>query len=308
MTALHELKAGTIGSEFLALLQRTVRAVAVSRGFPAPEGHPSWDAAAVNSAVNDFLSSPQTSRRLSDLATRCRTNDALRRQLQEAIKNFYADSGRRTPIGRLVLRINEVLRGDSSFERRGAFWAVEGSVAEPPVVNHDDLVAAIAAVEVVVPTAWTGNRAGPDIDAPSVRRLALAALTAAGGPLRVGDIAQAVARRLGLGGAPLSIEATAFDVPSSRDDLDAENRVVFEARAREVFECLNDYERVALGLPGVPVAKLGPMLGVSGSKAALIRKRAVTILQEELRDEEDGQVVADAVLDFVRDWTESWMI
>lgn len=309
MTALDELRGGSVGDAFVALLQRTIRAVAISRGFPPPEGHASWSAAAVASTVNDFLSSSQTPRRLSDLGTRCRTDDALRRQLQEAVRNFYADSGRRTPVGRLVLRINEVLGDDSSFERRGPFWAIAGSKAEPQVVDHNALVVALASVQVIVPTAWMGRRSGPDIDVVSVLRLASAALAAAGGPLRAGDIAQAVARRLGLGGAPLSIEATAFDLPAaSAGDLEIEDQIVVEALAREVFDLLNDHERIAIGLPGVPVAKLGPMLGVSGSKAALIRKRAVTILQDELGEEEDGQAVADAVLNLAREWTDEWMI
>ena len=70
---------------------------------------------------------------------------------------------------------------------------------------------------------------------------------------------------------------------------------------------MNDSERVSIGLSDSPVAKLGPILGVSGSTAALIRKRAVAILQSELHDEEDGQAVADTVLDLARSWTELWM-
>ena len=33
----------------------------------------------------------------------------------------------------------------------------------------------------------------------------------------------------------------------------------------------------------------------------------LAILQNELRDEEGGQAVADAVLDLARSWTEIWM-
>jgi hypothetical protein len=312
VTAFDELQVGEVGDQFVALLQRTVRAVAIARNFPAPDGHQRWDASAVASAVSDFLASPQTPRRLTDLATHCRTEDALKRRLQETVRNFFADRGRRTPVGRLVLRINEVLHDDPNFERRGRYWAFAGSTSEPAAVDMDALVAAIAAVDVVVPTAWTtGTRQGPDADAPSVVRLATAALTAAGGPLRASDIAQVAAKRLGLGGAPLSIEATAFDPPSpSPVSFDATgDEVLLDMRANEVcFGRLNDHERLAIGLPAVPVAKLGPTLGVSGSKAALIRRRAVAILQHELGDEEGGQIVADAVLELARSWSESWMI
>ena len=234
MTALEELRSGEIGDGFLALLQRTIRAVARARNFPAPDGHDSWDADAVATAVSDFLASTQTPRRFTDLATNCRTDDALKRRLQETVRNHFADSGRRTPVGRLVLRINEVLATEPAFVRRGRYWSLKRSVVEPPIVDLDALVVATAAVDVVVPTAWTGERQGPDADAPSIVRLAHAALTGAGGPLRAADIAQAVAKRLGLGGAPLSIEATAFDPPSSGTSADATgDEVLSNFRARE---------------------------------------------------------------------------
>lgn len=303
MSALEELRTGEIGGAFQALLQRTVLAVGIERNFPPPEGHSRWDRDALVSAANDFLTSPQTPRRLSDLRLRCRTEDALKRQLQEAVKNFFADNGRRTPVGRLVVRFNEVLGAEPGFERRGSMWALKGMSSESVVFDLDAVVGAVGSVALVVPTAWTGKRSGPDVDAASVVRLALAALGAAGGPLRTSDLARVAALRLGLGAAPLSIEATGFDPPS---EIVADD-VVDDLRAHEVFSLLNDHERVAIGLIGEPVAKLGPILGVSGSKAALIRNRAAGILEEELKEEEGGQLVADLVLQMAKDWTDTWM-
>lgn len=310
VTALDELSEREFGGGFLQLLQRTIRAVAVARNFPAPEGRSRWDEEAVAQTAADFLADPSTPRRLSDLTTHCRSEDALRRRLQATVQNFLADGGRRTPVGRLVLRINEVLSNDDRFERRGRSWAAAGMSEAAVAVDFDALVAASAPVDIVVPAAWTtGTRQSPDIDAPSVVKLVEALLDAAGGPLSVGVLAQVTARRLGIGGAPLSIEATAFDPPerftSSSDTTGS--RALLDIRAAEVFELLNDHERLALGLPAVPVAKLGPILGLSGSSAALVRKRAVAILRVELEDEEDGQNVADAVLELARAWTELWM-
>jgi hypothetical protein len=311
MTALDELRDGRVGEEFASLLQRTIRAVATARGFPPPEGHLSWGGNALLTAVNDFLASPQTPRRLTDLTTHCRTEDALKRRLERTVRNFLADYGRRTPVGRLVLRFNDVLRDHPAFERHGSMWSLAGTDTDAAPVDLDALTMALAAVDVVVPTAWSkGDRQSPDIDAESVLRLAKAALEKAGGPLRTSVIAQAAARRLGIGGSPLSVDATVFDPPQSATaSHDATGEEVLVAiRANEVLALLNDHERIALGLPEVPVAKLGPMLGMSGSKAALIRKRAVTILQNELRSEDGGQAIADAVIDLARTWTESWMI
>ncbi len=310
MTALDELRSGEVGDAFLWLLQRTIRAVAVARNFPAPDDRDRWDEAAVAQTATDFLTHPGAARRLTDLATHCRSDDALRRRLQGTVRNFLADGGRRTPVGRLVLRLNEVLSNDDRFERHGRNWAIAGSSEAAAAFDIDALVAASSAVEIVVPAPWvTGTRQSPDIDAPSVIKLVEALLNAAGGPLSVGALAQVTARRLGIGGAPLSIEATAFDPPerSSRSADTTGSRALMDLRAAEVFERLNDHERLSLGLPALPVAKLGPVLGLSGSSAAVVRKRAVAILRHELENEEDGQDVADAVLERARTWTEFWM-
>lgn len=311
MTALDELRAGRTGDEFMALLGRTIRAVAVARGFPPPEGHLSWGGTALTTAVHEFLASPQTPRRLTDLRTHCRTDEALKGRLERTVRNFLADYGRRTPVGRLVLRFNDVLSKDPAFERRGALWALSGTTSEPAPVDIDALTKVVASVEVVVPTAWeSGERQSPDLDSDSVVRVARAVLEHAGGPLRTSVLAQVAARRLGIGGAPLSLDASAFDPsPPTLNSHDATgDEVLVRIRAHEVFALLNDHERVAIGLPEVPVAGLGRILGCSGSKAALIRKRAVTILQTELRADESGQEIANAVLELARTWTESWTI
>jgi hypothetical protein len=304
VSALEELRAGAIGEEFLALLRRTFRAVAVGRGFPAPDGHSGWSAEAVEDVAGEFLASPQTPRRLTDLALRCRTDAALKLQMQAVVQNFFADVGRRTPVGRLVLRINEVLAMDEEFEKVGRYWAMSGSTDEPAAIDLDALVRAVAAVEIVVPAAWTGKRRGPDLDAVSVRRVGQACLKAAGGPVRAADMARAVARCLNLGASPLSIEASALDPAGSEREVGFE--LGFGERAGEVFALLNDHERIAIGLPEASASMLAPTLGVSRSKAALIRSRAIAILKEELRDEEDGQPVAELVFDLARRWAESW--
>lgn len=240
------------------------------------------------------------------MGARCRTDDGLKRRLQATVQNFLADNGRHTPVGRLVLRFNEVLSTTGAFERRGRLWARPDMAAEPAAVDLDMLVAAAAAVEVTAPAAWaTGARQSPDLDADSVARLTAALLDAAGGPLTTSVLAQVAAVRLGIGRAPLSIEASAFDPPEryvgSPDTTGT--AALMDIRAAEVFKLLNDAQRISIGLPEVPVARLGLILGISGSSAALVRKRAIAMLKEELDEEEDGQSVADAVLDLARTWT-----
>lgn len=310
MSALAELRARKIGDDFLALLSRTVGAVAREGRYPAPSGRGYWDADDVRTVVASFLASTQTPRRLTDLRTHCRTEEALKARLQRTVKNFLADTGRRTPVGRLVLRFNEVLTKDTSFEREGTYWRLAGTDAEPAVIDFDQLVNAVAAVDVVVPPAWLkGDRNSPEIDKPSVLSVARAALEAAGGALRPSDLARLAAERLGVGKPPLSLEAFAFEpVPTGGRSADATRTdALINVYADEVFARLNEKERLSVGLAALSTDSLGEVLGVSGSKAHLFRRRALTILQDELGDEENGQAIADAVLELARMWSETWM-
>lgn len=310
MSALEELRDRTIGDDFLALLSRTVGAVAREGRYPAPSGREFWDADDVRMVVASFLASTQTPRRLTDLRTHCRTEEALKARLQRAVKNFLADNGRRTPVGRLVLRFNEVLTKDTSFERHGIHWRLVGTNAEPAVVDFDHLIKVVAGIDVRVPPAWlNGDRNSPELDNASVLRVARAALEAARGALLPSDLAKLAAERLGLGRAPLSLEAFAFEpVPTGARTSDVTGTdALIDIYADEVFARLNEKERLSVGLAAFSTASLGEVLGVSGSKAHLIRRRALTILQDELGTEPHGQAIADAVLELARMWSETWM-
>ena len=120
MSAVDELTAGKAGADFVELLRRVVRAVGPSEGFPAPDGHDRWDGPAVMTCIADFFASAQTERRLKDLST-CPDDQALKAKLHPTVRNFLADQGRKTTVGRLVLRFNEVLGRTDGFDRCGPF-------------------------------------------------------------------------------------------------------------------------------------------------------------------------------------------
>lgn len=311
MSALTELRSGQPADDFVALVAKTVRSVAISRNFPPPEGYKCWDSEAVSVMTAEFFTSPQTPRRLADLCLRCMTEEGLSRLLQTTIRNFLADVGRRTVVGRLVLRINGILKSDQSFERDGDCWKLAGIMNVPVAVDLDALVLVANKIHIDAPIAWrkSSYRKSPDIDKPSVILLAKMLLTHAGGPLRPSVIAQVVAQRLGIGQTPLTVDATAFDSfqdASVGHDTTADE-IIATMRADEVFELLNDSERVAVGLAGLSVAALGEAMLVSKATAALIRSRAIAAIRAELQDEENGQEIADIVLNKASEWATTWM-
>jgi len=315
VSALGELQAGKAGGDFVLELQRTIRAVAVSRNFPPPESHARWDADAVWSVASEFMGDTQTPRRLTDLAVHCATGDALRARLQGTVRNFLADMGRRTPIGKLVVRINDVLRGEPAFVLVAGRWAradgPQGAGADDP----EALGRAIAGRVVVVP-AWghDAHRAAPVADRATIVALCGDLLDAAGGSLTPRGLARAIGRRLGLGQAPLSLDVSAFDGPPAWGAAGASasggsgalsDGTATEAlrlrRAGEVVARLNDRERLAVAYPELTVRQLAPVLGVSPSQCHVIRGRAAEIIRLELVDDDDAEGVALLVMELARD-------
>jgi hypothetical protein len=298
--ALDELRRGVVGRQFTAELQRTIRAVGIARNFPPLEGYDRWNADAVATAAAEFMSDAQTPRRLTDLAVHCATPDALRARLQGTVRNFLADLGRRTPIGKLVVRINDVLRNEPGFVRVGGRWATRTGPTEAGADDLDALGKAIGGHPVVVPE-WghQAQRAAPVADLATIVQLCDALLDAAGGSLTSGTLARAIGTRLGVGQAPVAIEVTAFDPPAENDAASEATRT---GRAAEVLAQLNDRERLAVAYPELTVRQLAPRLGVSPSQSHVIRGRAVEIIRLELLDDDDGPDIALVTMELARMW------
>lgn len=308
MSALAELQSGAAGAEFVALLQRTIRAVGVARNFPPPEGHAQWDAGAVGSTTAEFMTDSQTPQRLVDLALHCATDEAVRARLQGTVRNFLADLGRRTPIGKLVVRINDVLSRDPGFGRVDGRWAREAGPAGAGTDDPDLLSRAIRSMTVVVP-AWGAGaaREAPVADRATIVTLCGTLLDAAGGSLTPRALARAIGHRLGLGQAPLSTDVSAFDHPALGDAAGAD-RTGSEAlrylRAIEVLAELNDRERLSVAWPEYTVRELSPILGVSPSQSHLVRRRAAAVIQAQLVDDDDFEGVALLVIELCRRWAD----
>jgi hypothetical protein len=309
VSVLAELQSGAAGNEFITLLQRTIRAVGVARNFPPPEGHAQWDVDAVGSAAAEFLSDNQTPRRLTDLAVHCATDQAVRARLQGTVRNFLADLGRRTPLGKLVVRINDVLTREPGFVRIEGRWAREGGPATAGTDDPDRLSRAIQGSAIVVP-AWGADaaREAPVADRATIVALCATLLDAAGGSLTPRALARAIGRRLGVGQAPVSADVNALDHPALGDMAGADrtgSEALRYVRAIEVLAELNDRERLSVAWPEYTVRELSPVLGVSASQSHLIRRRAAAVIQEQLLDDDDFEGIALLVMELCRRWADN---
>lgn len=310
MSALDELRAGSIGEDFISLLSRTIRAVAIARNFPPPDDLTSWGDEAVTRTISEFIADAQTPRRLADLVTTCSSDEALKARLQGSVRNFLADLGRRTPLGKLVVRINDVLGRDAKFARDHGRWSVVGGQTQAGVEDTERLAAALGPHKITVPR-WghEARRAAPVADAETIASLCKGLLTVAGGSLTPRTMAVAIGVRLGIGQAPMSLDAASLDPGGPEGYLFTDttaDAALREARAEEILGLLNDRERAALGYPEYTIRELAPILGVGPSQAQIVRRRAIEILQEELADDPDGEAVAGRILERARSWAEQW--
>lgn len=308
MSAYAELRAGQPGTAFVDLLGRTVLAVALRGGFPPPDGG-RWSGAKANDLAVSFLTHRRTPKIIDSMLLTCGDERELARVLQGVVRNFLRDLGRATEVGRLVVRVRRALRESANFRPvRGDRWALASGPSAASSIGPDALAAAAASVPITFQS-WspTARRNEPFADRDSIEALLAAVLAAAGGSLQAGDLARALAPSLQVVAGPVLAELDPGDHPAALPlDLDVDqvgSDVANRDRAQELFAVLSDRERIALAYVELNSRALGELLQLGHSQAAIIRNRAIELLQGELGDESDGQEVAEMVLEFTKIWS-----
>lgn len=310
MSAYAELKAGTPATAFMSLLGRTVLAVASTRNFPPPDGG-QWTGEKANEVAVAFITHDRAQRIIDWLALTATDDATLAALLQGVVRNFLRDLGRSTEMGRLVVRLRRALKTlDRFVQVPGDRWAIADGPTDASEVGPDALVAAAAQIHVVFqPWSPTARRNAPFADAASINALIDAVLTAAKGSLRPGDIAHAVAPSLQVFTGIVLTELDPGDHPDTLEDLPGLDQVgdtvVNRARALEVCAQLSDRERIAVAHHDLTARQLGPLIGLGHSQAAVVANRAVEILREELLGEDNGQEVAEMVVQIARLWCDA---
>jgi hypothetical protein len=221
------------------------------------------------------------------------------------VLNFLRDGGRRTEVGRLMLRLRDVLgRNEEFVAEPGDRWRLEKQPAAPSTVAPAALVeAAVTEVHVDVPR-WSAQtrRRAPAADAASLERLCRRVLEAAAGTVALDELARAIAPRLGLTPMPV-IEAVddrdPFEGIAGPQHADA---VLDSLRAAEIFAILSRRERLLLAWAGTPVRELRAVIGVGPSQAAELQGRLRALLAAELQDDEDYEAVVFHLVDQAKAW------
>ena len=151
MSAREELMAtGRLGQAGAELLYATVRAVAIARRFPPPDGHLMWDDAGIQSTAHDFLQGNRGAKRRSN---RAQSTDerSFGRLLERAVQNHLRDAARATDFGKLIIDERDAHRPWSSWQWSPGWRTLDavGGKDTPSEVSFSDLATAISAVQVV---------------------------------------------------------------------------------------------------------------------------------------------------------------
>jgi hypothetical protein len=282
-----------IGHAGAVLLYRLVRTVAHARNFPPPPGFQRWDDSAVTETAHDFLDGERGRKRVADIAIRSVDEASFERIMEAAVVNHLREASRRTDMGKLVLRVTEILKDEEGFERidgHPSRWILTDGPTTPSIVPDTRLAAAVVNTQVSVP-AWNSERRdAPLADRGSFVRLLRAVLTVAEGSLTGSDIARAVATRLDHRRTPLSIELDVLEGVAERSPRqDPAAQASSTVRAAQVFEELDDRDRILIAVYEQPVRDLGDVLALGRSQAALLRQRLAARLRDELQDDTEPE-------------------
>lgn len=313
MGALDELRTtGRLGPQGAVAVYRAFRVVAHARNFPPPPPHGAWDDEAVEETAHRFLVHPRTPGRLTALSVEATDDRSFEAQLVHAVVNFLRDEARRTPVGRLVRRLNDVLRREEGFVRTGrkpACWALVHGPWELSTVPHSELASAAAAEPDVQVVAWGpgARRAGPTVDRASLLRLCRRVLERAEGSLPVAELARAIGPRAGVvverpPAVPRSESSVVgADAPPTTIAV-PEREALSRMRAQQLFGVLDDRERRILATWEEGVRAAAPMVGVGRSRLSELRRAMARRLRDELADEPDADLVVVLLAETARRW------
>lgn len=316
MTPWEEVQAtGRIGHEGAKLLYRLVYSVAVDRNIPAPDGHERWGRDAIEETAHDFLSGPAGMKRLVAMASQATDDDSFRRQLAAAVLNYLRTLGRATDLGKLIVRLNDILASTPDFvavHRSGTpVWTLPGGDTEHNSVHSADLERQIRTMRVDRPRWSSETRDGPLADRETLVEMLNLILGAANGAMPARDLAEVVAARINIRRNPLTWElddaGTGLGAATHADlGADPASVAVVEAEARELFATLTDREKIMVAFSDKSVRELGPIVDLRHAQAAIVRQRLFDRLRVEVIDLDDPEAVIGVLCELCDSWVADW--
>lgn len=300
---------GKPGPQFLDLLYKTVNAVV--RGRTPPPGSRSWDKSARQELAHQFFLRKGANKRLITLVTNSVDEDSFRGQLQKSVRNFLHDQGRKTDLGKVIIRLKRLLPKQAATGRftdlGNGRWGLPGCPEEPTTAAHSDLIHAMAPVKVVVPKWTSETRDAPLADEQSFARLVEAVLTEAQGSMTAEDLAAILINRLDHIHTPLYIEDQHGEVlptkrPAVTDPAAAVEVDLTAKQATDFFAAMTDRDRRVLGTRHLTCREAEETVGRKHAQVNNLRNALDQRLKEHVPVEEDPGPFALLVYQHCCEW------
>jgi hypothetical protein len=219
--------------------------------------------------------------------------NSMARYLRRSVRHFLVEQARKTPIGAVRRKIEDLLAANPTFARVPAGtpgagrWQLAGDPQLPYGGELRPLVAVAYAVPDVEAVRWSGPRRVPLARDGSLVAILRSVLEAAAGSLEVAQLTAVLIERFPLAAEPA--DAALDDKLFDRVVAPLEERpdIVVEVsdRAREVYEQLSPSQRALLPNLDKPVADQEQILGVGRSQAYAASGKLKALLRELVPDD-----------------------
>lgn len=277
-----------LDDEAAQMLYSTMRRVAVTHNYPAPDGFSYWDDDAVATGVHDFLTGPRATERLVQLAMLARDDDSFEKLLSKSLRNFLRDEARRTVVGKIVRRLKDVVADSKEFIVDAEL--VRLAEASDAPFGGDEAALVRAALKVDVSNRrWRpdAQRQGPLANREDTLAMIRNVLSAADSAVSFAALARVMARRYDLDQLPVAEVVDVLDprVGSEYDVIDVGDQVA------AVLDQLTEVERHVLPLLDMSCRDAARLLPYGHSTIAKAQASLRTLLQQILPSGESGAAV-----------------
>ena len=259
--------------------------------------------------AHDFLQGERGSKRLLDVTLRSTDDASFARLLEAAVLNFLRDLARGTDMGKLIVRVKEILRDEKDFEVVSGSperWTLAGGTHAISGASASDLASATVGVDIAVPKWTSTKRDAPLADRGSFVRLMTSVLSAAAGSLTATDLAHALTARLDHRRTAYTVELDIQEQVSEPGWLEGDpaTRTAAQLRAIEIFDSLSDRERIIVPTLDTNVRDLASLINAGKTQAAHLRQRLLDRLRTELADDDQPDSTATVLCELCERWIE----
>jgi hypothetical protein len=286
---------GHFGRDGLNLLTELVRQE-VDR-FPVLKPRSGWTREAVLETVQSFFAEKGKAVTAAVLA-QASDIESMSRILRRSVRNYLISEARKTPVGAVRRKIEELLAAGGEFAQvppgqpGASRWYLVGSVATPWADDLRPLVEAAYAVPDVRAVRWSGPRRAPMASDRALSEVLQAVLKVAQGSMEVAQLTAVFVRRFPVAAeqADATLDVERYDLAvaplEDRPDIVAE----VSDRARDVYDQMSPSQRALLPQLDKSVKDHMEILGVARTQAYEVAARLRALLREligtdELRDE-----------------------